>query len=560
MSSYQNNSALRNFSALVDFSNLINSSLDLNFTLNNILLTCLGKFHTTKGMIALLNEENKFIVKASKGISQKIIDEFPAIFSFNYDIDEKFSEYLTKNNFQVYQEIKSTEGLKGLILLGKKLTNQEYDKEDINFLRTILNVGATAIENSLIVDKLKKINRQLDSKVNQLSSLFDLSKEFSGLLKTEQIAKLLVLSLIGQMLVSKYSIIISENEKSIFLENNFDKEILIKIFSQNDIKKIERPLVNEELAKTFQDLINVGVEIIVPMQLKGETKGLIVLGKRNNHLDYNNSDIEFISSLGSLAIISIENARLFNETLEKQKLEKDLETARNIQKNLLPNKIPTSEIFEIVAFNKSAKMVGGDYYDIIKLNNEKILFAIADVSGKGVPAALLMANIQAFLKSICKMNLPLDESTNLLNDLVAENTSNGSFITFFWGILDEKNKTLTYVNAGHNPPLLIRNKEIIKLKKGGMILGVMQTIVPYQLETIEMKANDLIVLFTDGITEAMNKNWEEFSDERLEKIVTDNNLLSAKNLLIRIQDEINNFTEGAEQSDDITSLIIKVIK
>lgn len=560
MSSYQNNSALRNFSALVDFSNLINSSLDLHFILNNILLTCFGKFHTTKGMIALLNEENKFVVKASKGINQKIIDQFPTIFSFNYDIDHNFSEYLTENNFQVYQEIKSIEGLKGLILLGKKFTKQDYDKEDINFLRTILNVGATAIENSLFIDKLKKINRQLDSKVNQLSSLFDLSKEFSGFLKTEQIAKLLVLSLIGQMLVSKYSIIVNENEKLILLENNFQKDYLLKVFEQINIKEIEKPLIKKEIINSYNDLVNLGAELIIPMQLKGETKGLIILGKRKNNLDYHESDIEFIASLGSLAIISIENARLFNETLEKQKLEKDLEIARNIQKKLLPQKIPSSNIFEIVAFNKSARMVGGDYYDIIKISDSKILFAIADVSGKGVPAALLMANIQAFLKSITKMNLPLAEATNLLNDLVAENTSNGSFITFFWGILDENDKSLTYVNAGHNPPLLIRTNEIIKLKKGGMILGVMQTILPYQSETIEVKENDLIVLFTDGITEAMNKNWEEFSDERLEKIVVDNSSLSAKSLLVKIQDEINEFTSGAEQSDDITSLIIKVIK
>lgn len=560
MSSNQNNAALRNFSALVDFSNLINSSLDLNFTLNNILLTCFGKFHATKGIIALLNEENVFIIKASKGVNKRTLDEFPLINSINYDINDNFSNYLTNNNFQIYQEIKSTEGLKGLIILGKKFTNQEYDNEDISFLRTILNVGATAIENSIIVEKLKKINRELDSKVNQLSSLFDLSKEFSGLLKTEQIAKLLTFSLIGQLFVSKYSIIVCENDKLNFLENNFEKELLTKIFNQYEIKKIEETIKENQFTGALSQLKNCGIELIVPMQIKGITKGLIILGKRKNNLDYNNSDLEFISSLASLAIISIENARLFNETLEKQKLEKDLETARNIQKNLLPQKIPTSNYFEIVAFNKSAKMVGGDYYDLLKLDDEKILFAIADVSGKGVPAALLMANIQAFLKSICKMNLTLAESTNLLNDLVAENTTNGSFITFFWGILDSKNKTLTYVNAGHNPPLLIRNNQIIKLKKGGMILGVMQTLVPYVSETLELLQDDLIILFTDGITEAMNINWEEFSDKRLENLALENQKLSAKDFLTKLQEEVEKFTVGAEQSDDITSLIIKVLK
>jgi len=225
---------------------------------------------------------------------------------------------------------------------------------------------------------------------------------------------------------------------------------------------------------------------------------------------------------------------------------------------LLPKKIPTLSNYEIAAYNKSARMVGGDYFDIIKLDENRILFAIADVSGKGVPAALLMANIQAFLKSICKMNLSLDASTNLLNDLVAENTTMGSFITFFWGILDNQNKQLTYVNAGHNPPLLIRDNKIIKLKKGGMILGVMQTMIPYVSETIQLFENDSIILFTDGITEAMNLKWEEFSDERLETLALQHSHLNASDLLSVIRKNVEDFTLSAEQSDDITSMVIKV--
>ncbi|MDP2037137.1 MAG: PP2C family protein-serine/threonine phosphatase, partial [Ignavibacteria bacterium] len=187
-----------------------------------------------------------------------------------------------------------------------------------------------------------------------------------------------------------------------------------------------------------------------------------------------------------------------------------------------------------------------------------VLFAIADVSGKGVPAALLMANIQAFLKSICKMKMHLADATNLLNDLVAENTTNGSFITFFWGIINNDKKELTFVNAGHNPPLLIRNSQIIKLKKGGMILGVMQTIVPYLSDMIQLESGDTIVLFTDGITEAMNVKWEEYSDERLESFVLERDHLNSKQLLEEIKHSVEQFTIGAEQSDDITSLVIKV--
>ncbi|MEW6702708.1 MAG: PP2C family protein-serine/threonine phosphatase [Bacteroidota bacterium] len=558
MQTLDNNAALRNFSALVDFSNLINSTLDLNFTLNNILLTCFGKFHTTKGLIALLNDENIFEIKASKGISNHVLEKFPNASLNDYEKKRTIKDFADQNNFPVLHEIKFFEGLKGIIILGQRLTNKPYEQEEINFLRTILNVGSTAIENSIVVDKLKRVNRDLDAKVNQLSSLFDLSKEFSSILQTEMVSKMLVYSLIGQMLVSKYAVVSFDGTILNFLENRFDETHLRSALKNCGANQFTKPLTRNEFIDHLKPFAESGVDLIVPMQIKGETKGLILLGKRKNELHYSKSDIEFVSSVGSLAIISIENARLFKETLEKQRLEKDLETARSIQNNLLPKSIPTLSNFEIAAFNKSARMVGGDYYDIIKLDDDKVLFAIADVSGKGVPAALLMANIQAFLKSICKMKLPLPEATNLLNDLVAENTTMGSFITFFWGIIDNSKRELTYVNAGHNPPLHIRNSQIAKLKKGGMILGVMKTIIPYISETIRLETGDAIVLFTDGISEAMNAKWEEYSDERLEELSLKFYTADAQTILSNIQKSVDDFTHGAEQSDDITCLVIKV--
>jgi sigma-B regulation protein RsbU (phosphoserine phosphatase) len=402
-----NNAALRNFSALVDFSNLVNSSLDLGFALNNILLTCFGKFHTTKGLIALVNENMVFEIRASKGLNTEILEKFPIVKVDELENSNSLKLFLKENNIPVIQPIKSNEIVTGLIILGPRLTNKDYEKDDIDFLKTILNVGATAIENILTIDKLKIVNRDLDAKVNQLSSLFDLSKEFSGILQTEMIGKLLVYSLIGQMLVSKYSITVGWGKEISLLENRFDENKIRDVLSNYKSDNFIKPIIHQEIKEYFPQLHELGVELVVPMQIKGETKGLILLGKRRTDRGYLKSDVEFVSSLGSLAIISIENARLFKETLDKQRMEKDLETARNIQQNLLPKKLPILSNFEIAAFNASARMVGGDYYDIVKLDEDKVLIAIADVSGKGVPASLLMANLQAFLKSICNKNYRL---------------------------------------------------------------------------------------------------------------------------------------------------------
>ena len=553
-----NNAALRNFSALVDFSNLVNSSLDLGFALNNILLTCFGKFHTTKGLIALVNDDGIFEIKASKGLNNSVLEKFPVAKANGLESNVGIIHFLEENNLPIIQQIKSNEKITGLLILGQRLTSREYDKEDIEFLKTILNVGATAIENTLTIDKLKKVNRDLDAKVNQLSALFDLSKEFSGILQTEMIGKLLVYSLIGQMLVSKYSIVACGEKEILFLENRFDEKRLCEVLRDCSTDRFVKPIINDEVKELFPQFYELGVELIVPMQIKGETKGLIILGKRRTDIGYSKSDVEFVSSLGSLAIISIENARLFKETLVKQRMEKDLETARNIQQNLLPKKIPVFSNIEISAFNSSARMVGGDYYDIVKLDEDKVLIAVADVSGKGVPASLLMANLQAFLKSICKQKLPLAEATNLMNDLVAENTMLGSFITFFWCIIDNAKREMVYVNAGHNPPLHIRDGKISTLKLGGMILGVLPTTIPYQSDIVELKPGDAVILFTDGITEAMDVNGEEFSDERLENLTVQYCKESAKVILEKIKASVDEYTRGAEQSDDITSVIIKV--
>lgn len=553
-----NNAALRTLSALVDFSNLVNSSLDLNFTLNNLILTCFTKFHTTKGLIALINDEGNLSVVSFKGLREEAVKDFPNI---NYNDICKNSEYdsfLEENKFKLTEKIISSNGPQGIILLGERLTGNDYTDEDKDFLRTILNIGATAIENSMVFEKLRIANRNLDSKVNQLSSLFDLSKEFGGILEVSMVVKMLVFSLLGQLLVTKYAVITGNDEALKILESKFPEEDLLKIFREKSISEITSPVIINESEEENPELTLLGVKLIIPMIIKGKAKGLILLGARRNNLEYTKSDIEYISSVGGLAIISIENARLFSEALEKQKLEKDLEIARRIQKNLLPSKISQPKNFEIAAFNQSARQVGGDYFDVVKLDDNRTLIAIGDVSGKGVQAALLMANVQAFLKSICKQDIGLQEASGLINDLVSENTTGGSFITFFWAIINDETKTITSVNMGHNPPLLIRDGVITKLKKGGMILGVMETMLPYQSELTELKTDDVIILFTDGVTEAMSMNEEEFSDEKLEELTLSLCHLSSQEIINRIYDEVKIYTKGAEQSDDITLMVIKV--
>ena len=548
----------RNLTALVEFSRIINSSLDLPFILNNILLTCMGKFFATKGLIGL-NINGRIHIRSSKGINEKLLGTFPDITSGD-DLDNHnlFKEFLKANKLSVVEKISSSNDMVGIVCLGEKLNKTAFTEDDIEFLRTIINISATAIQNSIVLYELKRVNRVLDNRIHRLNSLFELSKEFGLISEKSRTTKLLVYSIIGQLLISKFAVVLSDGKNKQILESKFPEADLLDALTDIKISEIESPVNIDRIIKQYSRLDELKIELIVPMQLHGETKGLILLGSRVNNSVYKETDIEFIYSVGSLAIISLENRRLFNEALEKQKMEEELEIARDIQKNLLPHTIPQYKKFDIAAYNMTSKQVGGDFYDIIPLDDSSFCIAIADVSGKGVPAALLTANLQAFLKIICKHGMSLSEATELINDLVTDNTMDGKFITFFWGVLDENNLTFNYVNAGHNPPLLIRNKKILKLDKGGIILGVMKTFTPYESPTISLEKDDIIILFTDGVTEAMDKNSNEFSDERLEELALKSTDLNVSEIIENIRISVNEFAAGTIQSDDITLLVVKV--
>jgi len=549
--------ARRNLKALVELSRIINSSLDLEFILNNLLLTCLGKFLTTKGFIAL-NTNGLLQPRAKKGIAEEQFAHFPEIKNRDEIQSDKFKSYLASLNILAYDEICSFQECLGIIALGDKLDKTPYSNDDLDFLHTITNIAATAIQNSLMLSELKKTNRILDSRINRLNSLFELSKEFGLFSESTKVARLLVYSVIGQFLVQKFAVVSFEGKNLKILESKFPQDELLNALKIYNTKLITNSITKKEIETNYTDLQKFGIELIVPMQLQGETKGLILLGKRGSDSEYSEADIEYIYSVGSLAIVSIENQRLFKEALEKQKLEEDLEIAHDIQKNLLPHKIPQFTNFDVVANTVFSKQVGGDYYDVITLDNNNFCITIADVSGKGVSAALMMANLQAFLKTICKQGMQIDEATGLINDLITENTTEGKFITFFWAIIKNDSKQMLYVNAGHNHPLLIRKGKIKKLDKGGIILGVMKTMIPYSSEKLQLEKDDVIVLFTDGVSEAMNQNGEEFSDERLEKLSLSLAEKSAAEISSAIQNEVSKFAYSTVQSDDITLMVIKV--
>ena len=214
----------------------------------------------------------------------------------------------------------------------------------------------------------------------------------------------------------------------------------------------------------------------------------------------------------------------------------------------------------ISAANISSKQVGGDYYDVLALPDGRYIIAIGDVSGKGSPAALLMANLQATIRALVPLNLSLSELTGRVNDLMCENTGGNKFVTFFWGAIDREIRSLSYVNAGHNYPYLIHHDgSFDRLDKGGMILGVMKTPVPYEEAVVPCRPGDTLVLFTDGVSEAMSTVQEEYGEERLERALRGALAGTAQEILEAVHRDVLVHTHGAPQSDDITLMVLKFV-
>ncbi len=410
-------------------------------------------------------------------------------------------------------------------------------------------------------EEFRQINRQLDLKTQEQKTLFELSKEFSQVLDAERLIRLLGYSLMGQVGVHRYFIALKQSGELVVrasrLEEPLSHDVLLRLGGlRSGVMVSDRKSKGEHIVRGA--LENSGIYAVIPMEIQGETRGVFGVGRKMNGEEYSEADLEFLYALGNLAMISMENARLFHEALEKQKLEDELLIARDIQKQLLPHSLPVLREFTVAASSVSSKQVGGDYYDVIDLGNDRIALAIADVSGKGVPASLLMANLQAAIRALAPLNLPLGVLTCRVNDLICDNTSSERFITFFWGILDLKKKQLCYVNAGHNPPFLFCcDGSVQRLDRAGLILGVLKAEAPYPEGVVFFNPGDLLVCFTDGISEAMNKDDEEFTEARLEAVIEEMLTEPAAIIVERIGEEIRRFSAETEQTDDITLLAVK---
>lgn len=557
---------------LLDTSRLLIESHDFEFVLSNLLLITMGKLMIPRGAILLYHPEiRSYEVTKCKGkIDLQANDFIPASELENYQssfyLEKKqsggsdFPEFLCNMGFQILINLKTSDQHLGFLCLGPKFNGKTLVKRERDFIESLTIMSAVAIANSRLFSELKQTNRQLDRKVQELHTLFDISKEFNVTIDRSQISRIFKFALMGQMFVRTFFFAMDHSgTKSLMAQNGLKHDL-----SPKDIDNLFHfpphvLQVNSELEQKYPFLLTNHIKLLVPLQIQNQTIAIIGVGQRINGEPYTESDYNFLISFGNLAVVSIQKSFLLEERIEKERLEKELKIARSIQEGLLPSVIPTIENIEIAAKNIPSQEVGGDYYDLIPLSDSRVNIAIGDVTGKGIPASLIMANLQAVLHALAPLDLSIEEKTARINDIIYKNTPADKFVTFFWGTVDPVERTFMFVNAGHNPPLLFRKAEDnpIELTSGGLILGAMPTLAPYQRDVVHLQPDDVIVMYTDGVSEARNKKDQEYEDVGIINCVKKIIGQPAETIIDGIIEDIILFSNN-KIMDDLTLLVIKV--
>ncbi|KAA3617332.1 MAG: hypothetical protein D8M58_02890 [Calditrichaeota bacterium] len=559
-------------SSLFEFSQTLNSSLDIKSILDSLLFVPMGRLMVGKGLILLSHDDETCKIATVKGIPDELINseiEFSNKPSEAFQINnieelKNYPKIFSDFKIKLVIPIKSMNKISGMILLGPKLLGKDFTEDEIFFLSSIGNIAAPAIENARVFEQLNSVNFKLDQKVQELNTLFEIGNELNRVFELDEILKRLSFSLMGQMLINQFFVILKNGENhlktvykkgSSFTDENI-KQCIDSGFESNEFKK---PLLVDTLSvkekKVFDEL---GVKTIVPMVLQDKVRGYIFLGPKLNKTEFSKSDVEFLATLANIAIISIENAHLFQETLEKKRLEEELNVAKGIQAKLLPSNMPQVDRFDIHGHNIPSKQVGGDYFDILVINENEIIFTIADVSGKGMPASLLMSNLQAGLHTLHKEDYSLSEITFRLNNLIFRNTSIEKYITFFISKLNLKENTISFVNAGHNPPYLFCNEgKYEELTKGGIILGMMEN-VAYETGELPMEPGCCLTMFTDGVTEAMSPDDIPFDEFRvIDFFIKEMSGYNSEKLNFKLIELLYDFAGDPTKDDDVTILTVR---
>lgn len=439
--------------------------------------------------------------------------------------------------------------------------NGEFTDTDLDILTGLNNQMAVAIDNAHLM-------RELQREALERKLLYDASLNLSTSLELKEVLQDILHSLKQVVAYNVGGVFLIDPETgdidSIFTEgydSEMDYQLHLKV-GQGLVGTVANSGIGVIVPDVSQDPRYISAndatrsEICAPIKMGERVVGVINLESERPNA-YDEHSLMLITAFASHAAIALERARLHESMMAGRKLEEQLNVARQIQQTFLPDKPPSISGYEIFATNISSGQVGGDYFDYIRIVDSQYGLVVADVSGKGVPAALIMASFRASLIAEIRNNYSIRTICNKVNTLMVESLEPGNYVTAVYGVLDSSNHIFTYSNCGHNLPILLRaSGEVHYLSEGGPVMGVTPQGI-FEEQALFMHPGDVIVMYTDGVTEVFDKTGEEFGLERLVSLVKKNQTKSAEAIEQLVYDEVFEFAAPLHTFDDFTIMIVK---
>ena len=339
-----------------------------------------------------------------------------------------------------------------------------------------------------------------------------------------------------------------------------DRQPLRVYFDDPDSWLYREPAVTESEREQLQKL---EAQLLLPLAFKDKLIGFMSLGAKKSEEPYSASDVHLLQSVATQTGLALESSHLTEaiavEVAQRERLNRELEIAREVQERLFPQNYPAVPGLDYAGRCRPAQGVGGDYYDFLELAEGRFGIAVGDVSGKGVPAALLMASLQASLRGQTISGSPdLAKLMTNVNRLIFETSPANRYATFFYGEYQPATRQFAYVNGGHNPPLVFRNGDVLRLEDGGPVVGLFKP-ARYSQANVDLASGDVLLFYTDGISEAMNSADEEWGEERMMESVRACQRRPASEMIEEVMRAADGFAAGAPQHDDMTVMIVKVL-
>lgn len=417
--------------------------------------------------------------------------------------------------------------------------------------------------------ELERENAELRRAVEELSLLNDLAREIGASTDPNAIMQTIVGRSIRAVDAEQGAINLVDEESATTAETlvrtqvtsaggesfHVNEQLLGWMHHHKQPLRIDDPHEDERFSDAQWDP-SVRSVLCVPLMVRFGLIGILTTFNKHGEDGFTSDDQRLLTIIAAQSAQVIENARLQKEEKQLIRMQEEVRLANQIQMNLMPAEPPVVEGYELAGRTIPAQTVGGDFFDYQPLESGELAFAVADVQGKGLPASLLMASVQAMLRSQADVGVDIESTVERANRLLNHRVETGTFVTLFYGRLHAERNLVTFVNAGHDPPLLRRSGSVREVSEGGLVLGVMAS-ARYEAATVELRPGDLLVFYSDGVTEAMNESGETFGVQRLHGVVEEAGGGSAADVRDRILDRVRTFAGDAEQSDDLTVLVLR---